>query len=76
MSSWYGVLATAGTPQPEIEKLNAELVRILALPDLRTQYLAGGLHAVSSSAAEFAEYIAREREKWTRVAKAGGIRAE
>lgn len=76
MRSWYGVLATAGTPPAVIEKLNAELVRILALPDVRAQYLVGGLHATSSSAAEFAAYIASEREKWTKVVKSAGIRAE
>ena len=76
MRSWYGVLATAGTPPAVIEKLNGELARILSLPDVRTLYLVGGLHATSSSAAEFAAYIASEREKWTKVAKAGGIRAE
>ena len=76
MRSWYGVLATAGTPQPVIEKLNAELVRILAAPDLRAQYLVGGLHAASSSAAEFAAYLKSEHDKWSRVVKAAGIRAE
>jgi tripartite-type tricarboxylate transporter receptor subunit TctC len=76
MRSWYGVLATAGTPQPVIEKLNAELLRILALPDVRTIYLAGGLHATSGSPAEFAAYIRSEREKWTRVVKAAGIKAD
>ena len=76
MRSWYGVLATAGTPQPVIDKLNTELVRILALPEVRTQYLAGGLHATSSSAAEFTSYIQSEHEKWARVAKSAGIRAE
>ncbi len=76
MRSWYGVLATAGTPQAVIEKLHVELVRILAMPDVRAQYLVGGLHAVSSSPADFAAYINAERDKWTRVAKATGIRAE
>jgi len=76
LRSWYGVLATAGTPPAVIDKLNGELARILALPDVRALYLVGGLHAVSSSAAEFASYIASEREKWTKIAKAGGIRAE
>ena len=76
MRSWYGVLATAGTPQPVIEKLNAELVRILAAPDLRAQYLVGGLHAASSSAPEFAAYLKSEHDKWSRVVKAAGIRAE
>jgi tripartite-type tricarboxylate transporter receptor subunit TctC len=76
MRSWYGVLATAGTPQPVIDKLNGELVRILALPDVRRIYLAGGLHAMSSSPGEFAAYIVAEREKWGRVIKAAGIKAQ
>lgn len=76
MRSWYGVLATAGTPQPVIKKLNAELVRILAAPDLRAQYLVGGLHVASSSAPEFAAYLKSEHDKWSRVVKAAGIRAE
>ena len=76
MRSWYGMLATAGTPQAVIEKLNAELARILALPEVRAQYLVSGLHAVSSSPVEFAAYIKSEHEKWSRVVKAAGIRAE
>jgi tripartite-type tricarboxylate transporter receptor subunit TctC len=43
---------------------------------VRSIYLAGGLHATSSSAAEFAAYIKAEHEKWGRVVKAAGIRAE
>ena len=74
--SWYGVLATAGTPQPVIDKLNTELARILALPDVRSIYLAGGLHATSGSAAEFAAYIKSEHEKWAKVVKSAGIKAE
>ena len=76
MRSWYGVLATAGTPQPVIDKLNGELVRMLALPDVRRIYLAGGLQAMSSSPAQFVAYIGRERDKWGKVVKAAGIRAE
>lgn len=76
MSSWYGVLATAGTPQAVIDKLSSELTRILALTDVRSQYLTGGLHAVSSTPAQFAAFIRAEHEKWAEVIKAAGIRAE
>ena len=76
MRSWYGVLATAGTPPAVIDKLNAELARILALPEVRAQYLVGGLHATGSTVAEFTAYIKNEHEKWARVAKSAGIRAE
>ena len=76
MRAWYGLLSTAGTPQVIIDKLNAESARILTLPEVKTQYLVGGLHATSSSAAEFASYIASERDKWTKVVKSAGIRGE
>ena len=56
MRSWYGVLATAGTPPAVIDKLNSELVRILALPELRAsvsggwaacrQFERGGIHGL------------------------------
>ena len=76
MRSWYGVVTTTGTPQANIEKLNGELARILALPEVRAQYLVGGLHAASSSAAAFGSYIASERAKWAKVVKVAEIRVE
>jgi tripartite-type tricarboxylate transporter receptor subunit TctC len=76
MRSWYGLLSTAGTPPANVEKLSAELARILALPEVRAQYLVAGLYAASSSPAAFTAYIAGEREKWARVVKAADIRAE
>ena len=76
MRSWYGVLAPAGTPQPVIEKLHAELVRIQALPDVKAQYLTGGLIATSSTPKEFSDYINLEYHKWAKVVKAAGIKAE
>ena len=74
--SWYGLLAPAGTPQSTIEKLHAELVRILALPDTRAQYATGGLTAVTNTPAEFSAYIRGEHDKWAKVVKAVGIRLE
>jgi tripartite-type tricarboxylate transporter receptor subunit TctC len=76
MRSWYGVLAPAGTPQPVIDKLHGELVRIQALPEVKAQYLTGGLTAVSSTSKEFSDYINLEYNKWAKVVKAAGIKAE
>jgi len=74
---WYGLLTTAGTPAPVIKKLHAELVRILGEPDVKTLYANAGLEtAISASPAQFAAYIASEREKWARVVKAANIRIE
>jgi len=74
---WYGLLTTAGTPAPVIKKLHAELVRILGEPDVKTLYANAGLEtAISASPAQFAAYIASEREKWAKVVKAANIRIE
>jgi tripartite-type tricarboxylate transporter receptor subunit TctC len=74
--SWYGVLAAAGTPQATIDKLHAELARILAAADVKGQYAVGGLVAASNSPAEFAAFIRREYDKWAQVVKTAGIRVD
>ena len=76
MRSWYGLLTTAGTPLANVDKLNAEVVRILALPELRTQYQVAGLYAASTSPSAFATYIATEREKWGKLAKSADLKPE
>ena len=74
---WYGLLTTAGTPALIVNKLHAEVVRILALPDVKAIYVNGGMEAtVSNSLAEFAAYIQKERDKWAKVIKAANIRIE
>ncbi|MCC6531635.1 MAG: tripartite tricarboxylate transporter substrate binding protein [Burkholderiales bacterium] len=75
MRSWYGVLASAGTPQPTIAKLNTELGRALAQPDVRSQYASGGLVATSSTPAAFDQFIRAEHEKWAKLIKSAGIEA-
>ncbi len=74
---WFGLLTTAGTPAPVIRKLYAEVVRILALPDVKSFYLNAGLEAaVSKSPAEFDAFIRSERDKWAKVIKAANIRID
>jgi tripartite-type tricarboxylate transporter receptor subunit TctC len=74
---WFGLLTTAGTPAPVIRKLHAEIVRILALQDVKSVYLNSGLEVTtSSSPAEFDALIRSERDKWAKVIKASNIRIE
>ena len=74
---WYGLITTAGAPAPIMQKLHAEVTRILMLPDIKTIYANAGMDAVASkSPAEFAAYIDSERAKWARVIKAAKIRIE
>ena len=73
---WNGVLAPAATPKPIIEKLNAEIVRILSAPDIRERFAGRGADAWPSSPEEFAAFIPTEIQKWATVIKLAGIKAE
>lgn len=74
--SWGGVLVPAGTPKPVVAKLNAELNRILKMPDVREQLARTGSEAVGGTAEEFEKYIAFETSKWANVAQVANIKAE
>lgn len=71
---WYGLGATAKTPQPVINKLNATVNR--ALPELKERYANIGTEVAGGSAAEFADYIKMEFDKWARVIKVSGAKPE
>lgn len=74
--SWWGAVAPAGTPRPVIERLNADLVKTLATPDVRSGLLKVGMYANGMTPDQFAQYIRDEIAKWTRVAKAAAIKLE
>jgi len=59
-SNWTALLAPKATPQPILDKLNAELVKILNLPDVKEKFAAGGVSTIPSSPAELAGRIKRE----------------
>lgn len=71
-NSWYGVIVPSGTPAPIVEKLSAEFVRIVNLPEIRERLLAQGLEPAGTTSAEFAEYLKSEMEMAAKVVKASG----
>jgi tripartite-type tricarboxylate transporter receptor subunit TctC len=75
-STWYGLLVPARTPRPVIERLNAETGKLLRSAAIREPFAAQGLEATPGTPAEFAAYLRSEVEKWGRVVKASGARAE
>jgi tripartite-type tricarboxylate transporter receptor subunit TctC len=75
VSAWFGVFTTAGTPRPVVSQLNAEIARILRLPDVRAKLLAVGMEPVTNSPDEFAAFVQSEIAKWARVVKASGAKA-
>ena len=74
--TWYGIVAPAGTPQPAVARLNREINRILALPDVQEKLLAQGLEPAGNTPAEFAAMIRSEIAKYAKIVKAAGIKAE
>jgi len=74
--AWYGLLTTAGTPRPIVDKLYAEVIRIMKLPESKERMANVGFEIVASTPAEFAQLIRDEIPKWTKVVREAGIRAE
>ncbi len=71
--SWYGVLAPAGTPAEIVNKVNADIQKAMALPDVKAQLEAQGLQAAGGSAADFERFIRLEIDKWAKAIKAAGV---
>jgi tripartite-type tricarboxylate transporter receptor subunit TctC len=76
IGSWFGLLAPAGTPAPIVSRLNGETVKVLGRADVRSTLGAQGLELVPGSPEQFAAHIKSEIAKFTRIARAAGIKAE
>jgi len=76
VAGWNGFAAPAGTPNPVVNKLNQEIVRILNLPDMKERLRSHGVEPVGSTPEEFARLIKSEAVKWGKVVKALGITAD
>ena len=74
--AWSGLFAPKGTPKPVVDKLAAEVRRILALPDVRERFAGLGAEPVGSTPAEFAQHVQREIDKWAKVVKQSGAKAD
>jgi len=75
-STWFGLLAPSGVPPEILQRLHAEVVKLLAGKELQQRLASEGAVVVGNTPAEFAAYIRDETEKWTRVVKAAKIRSE
>jgi tripartite-type tricarboxylate transporter receptor subunit TctC len=75
-TTWHGVLVPAGTSTAIIDRLNAEINRMLQLPDVRERLTALGAEIIGGTPMEFADHIQREIPKWAKVIKDAGVRLE
>jgi tripartite-type tricarboxylate transporter receptor subunit TctC len=76
VTTWYGVLAPAGTSKIVVNRLNAELVRIMHSPELKERLAATGTDPLTSTPEEFGAYIKREIAKWGDVIRKAGVKAD
>ncbi len=76
VNSWYGLFVPARTPKPIVAKLNQEMVRILALPDVRERLSRDGVEPASSTPEQLATLVKSEAVLWAKVIKDARIKVE
>ena len=68
--------APAGTPQPIVNKLHGDIVKVLAMPDIKDRFNALGAEPVGNTPEEFGAYLKSEIAKWGKVVKDSGAKVD
>ena len=76
ISTWFGLMAPAGTPPEVIARWNADVTRILNTPEMRERLIAQGAEAAPDTPAEFTRFIADELARYARIVKASGAKVD
>ena len=76
LGTWYGIWAPAGTPRELVARLNADIVRVVSLPDVKERLAALGAEPSAFSAEEFAAFNRSELERWGRIVRAAQIKLD
>src|SRR5258706_1121453 len=74
--TWYGLFAPAGVKRDIVERLNAEVIKVMNAPETKTKLAQVGLDAANSTPAAFAKFARADADKWARVIKEANIRGE
>jgi tripartite-type tricarboxylate transporter receptor subunit TctC len=74
--SWVGMFAPVGTPQPILDRLHAEIVKVLKSPDIMKKFAELGMDPAPTPGREFDKAVAHEIERWTKVARDNNIVAQ
>lgn len=76
ISTWIGLLAPAGTPQSIVDKIHAEVVRIVQLPEVREHFTSLGMEPVGDTPAQFSQQIKSEVGKYAKLVEASGAKLD
>ena len=73
---WLGLMAPAGTPQPVLERLNAEITKVVNRPDVRENWAKQGATPLTMTIPQFEKYLNADIAKWAKVVKLSGARTD
>jgi tripartite-type tricarboxylate transporter receptor subunit TctC len=73
---WLGLMAPAGTPQPVVDKLNAEIAKIVQRPAVKAQWSEQGAEPMVMTPAAFDAFLRKDIEKWAEVVKVSGAKVD
>jgi tripartite-type tricarboxylate transporter receptor subunit TctC len=73
---WFGVLTVAGTPREIVQRLNAEMVRIIRSPEISGRFAKAGVEVVAGTPEHFKTFLDAEVARWAKVVKDAGIKAD
>jgi tripartite-type tricarboxylate transporter receptor subunit TctC len=76
LSTWYGVWAPAGTPRDIVARMNAEIVRLVVLPDMKEKLASLGVEASAFTPEQFAAFNRTEYDRWGRIVRASNIKLD
>ena len=76
VSVWFGMVVPASTPRDIVARLNTEINKIIAMPDVRQRFTNGGVTPIGGTPEQFTDHIRNEVAKWGKVVKATGARVE
>lgn len=76
VSAWFGIFGPARIAPPVTQRLNAEVVRVMKLPDVQARLASQGAEATSDTSEAFGNYVRSELAKWSQVVKSAGMRVD
>jgi tripartite-type tricarboxylate transporter receptor subunit TctC len=74
--NWIGIVVPAATPRPVVNKLSEDIVRVVRMPEIKEKFSAQGIDAIGTTPEEFGKFLRSEAEKWGKVVREVGARAD